>query len=78
MVRTQILLDDHQHVILKEFAREQGVSMSALVRQAVEQMLTAQRRSDRERAFALLGAFDADRTDVSENHDRYLWTEEPS
>lgn len=78
MVRTQILLDDHQHVILKDFARAQGVSMSALVRQAVDQLLAAQRGSDRERAAALLGAFEADRTDVSEDHDSYLWAEDPS
>ena len=78
MVRTQILLADHQHVVLKELAQAEGVSLSSLVRQAVGRLLVERRRGDKGRAAALLGAFEADRTDVSANHDRYLWDEDLS
>jgi len=71
MVRTQISLTKEQHAYLKELARRRGQSLSELVREAVDR-LRAQSPSPVERAVSLIGAFEADRTDVSEHHDDYF------
>ena len=76
MVRTQILLKEHQHLVLKELSRQRGVSLSELVREAVDSLLQQEQRSTVERAKALLGEFAADRSDVAADHDRYLWGED--
>jgi Arc/MetJ-type ribon-helix-helix transcriptional regulator len=71
MVRTQISLTDDQHGWLKEQARSEDVSMSELVRRALE--LMRRHREDRKRAVLdSIGAFVADRDDVAANHDGYL------
>lgn len=71
MVRTQILLEPDQYEFLKERSKETGESLSALIREAVDQL-----RDDtvplRQRAKELLGAFKADRDDVSLRHDEYF------
>lgn len=71
MVRTQILLEPDQYEFLKERSKETGESLSALIREAVDQL-----RDDtaplRQRAKELLGAFEADRDDVSLRHDEYF------
>lgn len=71
MVRTQILLEEDQHEFLKLRSIANGESISALIRQAVAR-LQDDENERRNRARRLLGAFEADRTDVAENHDRYL------
>lgn len=73
MVRTQVLLTEHQHAALKELSRDSGVSLSALVRQALDRMLSQRDLSARESAVALLGAFAGGPMDVAESHDHYLW-----
>ena len=71
MVRTQISLTGEQHRFLKSLAKQTGVSLSTLVRQAVD-MLRKSGDTPAERALALLGAFEADRPDVSVRHDDYF------
>lgn len=73
MVRTQVLLTEHQHTVLKELSRESGLSLSELVRQAVEKMFAERPRTRRESLLGLLGAFEGGPVDVAENHDHYLW-----
>ena len=73
MVRTQVLLTEHQHTVLKELSRESGLSLSELVRQAVEKMFAERPRTRRESLLGLLGAFGGGPVDVAENHDHYLW-----
>jgi hypothetical protein len=75
MVRTQILLTEHQHRVLRDLSGKTGESLSALVRQAVDKLLAERDAAPSDRALALLGRFVADRTDVAENHDHYLWGE---
>ncbi len=71
MIRTQVQLTEEQHAFLRRQARETGRSLSDLVREAVARFETAA-RAPKERALRLLGAFEADRTDVSVHHDTYL------
>ena len=71
MVRTQVILTEDQHRFLKELSQETGDSLSSLVRQAVEGLRQRQERTT-ERAIDLLGAFEADRDDVSERHDEHF------
>lgn len=71
MIRTQISLSEDQYRFLKGLSRESGESMSGLIRQAVEE-LRETRSQAAEHAIALLGAFEADRDDVSVCHDAYF------
>ncbi len=76
MVRTQILLEEDQYQFLKTRSRETGDSISALIREVVERL----RRSEpplKQQAVELLGAFEADRNDVSIHHDEYFAGLEP-
>ena len=71
MIRTQISLTESQYRYLKEAARESGVSLSSLVREAVDGLMRRQQESRRQ-ALEILGSFVADRDDVSVRHDEYL------
>ena len=76
MVRTQVQLTEAQAVKLKELAARQNVSIAALIRQGIDQVLAAtQRIYDAEQkrlALAYIGQFPDEATDLSENHDLYL------
>jgi hypothetical protein len=71
MQRTEILLTDEQHYFLQQAAQEAGVSLSEIVCRAVD-TLRRQDPTPTQRALDLLGAFEADRTDVSLHHDHYF------
>ena len=71
MVRTQILLTEEQHAFLRELSRKTGLPLSELVRRAVDEL----RQSNDvpvKRALKLVGAFRADRDDISERHDEFF------
>lgn len=74
MHRIQIQLTAEQEKALREMARLRGSSISALVREGVEQLLGPEkkkREQARERALTFIGSF-ADEPDVSRRHDDYL------
>ena len=75
MVRTQISLTEEQYRFLKEEAHHTGQSLSALIRRAVDDYRSSA-DAPRRRALDLLGAFEADREDISIHHDRYFPGEE--
>jgi Arc/MetJ-type ribon-helix-helix transcriptional regulator len=76
MRRTQIQLTERQTEHLRRLSAERGVSMSTLVRQAVDLLLQSRGQADREtlwrRAMTAAGSFNSGLTDVSEKHDEYL------
>jgi len=73
MVRTQIQLTDEQARAIKRVAAERGVSMAALIRQAVEVVLEAESPDARwERALAVIGKHGSSRGDLAVEHDRHL------
>jgi len=76
MVRTQIQLTEEQAARVKRLAAERGVSMAALIREAVDRIAGEGSNEDEkwERAMAAVGKFrDKDgATNVGEEHDRYL------
>jgi hypothetical protein len=73
MVRTIIQLTEDQAIQLKDRARRQHVSVSALVRQSVETLLAKPTNDEeiRRRAKEAVG-FIRDAPDLSVNHDKYL------
>lgn len=75
MIRTQISLTEAQHETLREVAAQRGVSMSALIREAVEATVLSDREGrTRELIKALQESdFRSGFADVSENHDYYLY-----
>lgn len=72
MVRTQISLTEHQHAFLKETATQSGVSLSELIRRAVDAMMRQPDPSVTATARSLIGAFQSDAADVSQRHDEHL------
>ena len=77
MIRTQIQLTGEQMRRLRGMARRRGMSVAAVIRQAVDGLLQTTTDSRAERyslASSLVGKF-ADRdsaTDVATHHDDYL------
>lgn len=73
MIRTQIQLTESQVRRLKQLATERGVSIAALIREAVDRHIVGRDpQSVRERAVNSIGGFRSGLPDVSEEHDRYL------
>jgi hypothetical protein len=73
--RIPIGLTDSQHARLGREAARRHVSVGALVREAVDATFPEEleaRRAARRRSFAVLGAFDSGRSDISERHDEIL------
>ncbi len=73
MIRTQIQLTEKQAKALRRTASARGVSMSALIREAVDRVVE-ERTEDLlwQRALAAVGRSRGSRADVSGEHDRYL------
>ena len=74
MIRTQVSFDEEQYSTLQRRAQERGISMAALVREAVEDKLADR---DRERlnrlALSAVGVVSGKPGEnISEDHDRYL------
>jgi Arc/MetJ-type ribon-helix-helix transcriptional regulator len=75
MHRIQVQLTPEQERLLRELAAARGSSISALIREGVDAVLgpqVAERRRSRDRAVSLIGAFQSETGDVSENHDEYF------
>lgn len=64
--RLQILLDDERHQRITEAARERGVSVAAIVREAIDRGLPRSDRQRRAAGEALLAAEDMPVPDVPE------------
>jgi len=71
MHRTQVMLTEKQIRQLREEAARHGVSIAALIRDAVDAHL-ARQRARRKRALDAVGRFASGRHDVAEAHDREL------
>jgi Arc/MetJ-type ribon-helix-helix transcriptional regulator len=76
MVRTQVQLSKEQVERLRVLAAERGVSMSELVRRAVDLLLKAEGHSSwderKRRALEAVGRYASGESNVSVEHDRYL------
>jgi hypothetical protein len=74
MVRTQIYLTEAQHLALRRAARREGLSMTALLRQMVEQQLVekAEPGYTKDAIMAFVGLGRAEPSDTSERHDQAL------
>lgn len=75
MVRTQIQFTEKQIALLRERARAETRSVSALVRESVARFLETPRADRRElaqRAEALIGKFRFGTPDLAADHDRHL------
>lgn len=73
MVRTQIQLGEEQARELKRLAHERGVSIAALVREGVDQVLGDRERERAwERAMSVAGKYRSGTGDLATEHDRHL------
>ncbi len=72
-MRTQVQLTEEQADRLKRLATERGMSLAALVREAVDRTLTeGDWQEKRRRALAVVGKYSSGRSDIAVNHDKYL------
>ena len=69
-VRTQIYLDPELYRLLKEKAREEGVSLAELLRRIVRDHF--RRELTREDFLAIVGLGESGKAEISREHDRYL------
>ena len=75
MVRTQVQFEEQQYERLKRMAVQRGVSLSQLVREGADHLLTVGNRDERwSRLLEVAGrSRDRDgRDDVAQRHDEYL------
>ena len=75
MVRMQIQFTEEQRRELRYQARKRGISISALVREAVDRELRRRESHDEawDRALAVIGKYrGGPHYNVAENHDEYL------
>ena len=73
MIRMQIQFTLDQIRAIRQLAAERGISISAVVRDAVQRELSVEDREARwQRTLAALGRFRSKEGDISEEHDRYL------
>lgn len=76
MVRTQIQLTEAQVRELKKIATEQDVSMAALIRDSIDEMLKSRQgvswEERKRRALEVTGKYHSGKSDVSQRHDDYL------
>jgi len=68
--RTQVYLEPEQHRLLKREAQKKGISLAELLRRIVRDHLRKER--SREEFFTIVGLGRSGRSDVAEEHDRYL------
>lgn len=72
----QIQFTEEQARILKRVAAQREMSIAALTREAVDRLLIengdATSAESQAGILEMMGKFSSDRTDVAENHDRYL------
>ena len=75
MIRTQVQFTEEQYKKLKEISQSNHKSLSAVIRQAVDQLLLT-RKPDRaalyRHAGSLVGKYKSNQTDISLEHDKYL------
>jgi hypothetical protein len=75
MVRTQVYFSEEQHRALRQAARREGISMTALLRRMVERELLGRFQSQDYAKDAIMALADlgrSGRSDISENHDEAL------
>lgn len=75
MKRTQISLAEDQLAALRQRAQEQGVSIAALLREAVDALLHRAPTDDAvARSLAAVGSYRSAAENVAEDHDDFLDT----
>lgn len=76
MIRTQVQLTDRQATELKQMSAARGRSISALVREGVDQLLqsgvSVSRGERMRRAASVFGKFRSGRPDLADRHDDHF------
>jgi len=79
MIRTQILLTEEQHKLLKSISREKSISMAETIRECVTyyganiaDWVVASEEEKYNMALKAAGRFKSGIKDLSSNHDEYL------
>jgi len=74
--RTNIILEYDQYVFLKDLAKRTKRSISAVVRELVEEKIKhLYRRKETDSIFSIIGMASGDGSPVAREHDKYLYEE---
>ena len=75
MIRTQVQFKEEQYQRVKELANQQQISIAAVIRRAVDQLLITRkpgRAALYREALKISGKYKADKYDIATKHDHYL------
>lgn len=73
MHKTQLYLENHQYVLLKDWAARQGKSIAEVVRELVDAALKAPAQNARDPIYDIIGLADSGLTNVGRHVDDYLY-----
>ena len=72
MIRTQVQLEESQVQWLRATARDEGVSMSQLVRDNISFFQKQKNKATDKKSLQAVGSFASGKPDTARNHDKYL------
>lgn len=75
MHRTQIQIEERQYRFLRDMARRNGTSISAVLRELIDHRIQAQPRED-DPLQGIIGMADGPQGDTARKHDRFLYSGE--
>lgn len=73
MVRTQISLTEEQYIAVKRIAAEREISLSAVIRDTVDNLLALSRRPAVDGLRSIAGTASSGIGDIAERHDDHLY-----
>ena len=76
MHKTQLYLENHQYLLLRDWASKQKKSIAQLVRELIDGALQRSTQNPRDSLNDIVGAADSGYSNISQNADDYLYGDE--
>jgi len=73
MHRSQIMLKEHQYAYLVSEAQRQGKSISAIIRDLIDEHVTQTRNLENDPFFDIIGMVEGDDPHAAIDHDHYVY-----
>ena len=73
MHKTQLYLENHQYVLLKDWATRHGKSIAQVVRELIDTAFKVPAKGSQDPLYDLIGMADSGHQNISKNVDAYLY-----
>ena len=73
MHKTQLYLENHQYLLLKDWATRQGKSIAQVVRELIDAAVKTPAHGPRDSLYNIIGLADSGLTNIGQNVDDYLY-----